>query len=787
MSYTESDTRANFIDPALAQQGWLAQNIRREYSFTDGRKLFGGKRGERCRADYLLLFNNTFIGIIEAKAAGKPPTEGLQQALLYAQKLKLRFIYSTNGKRIYEFDTVTGKGDYIQAFPRPETLYARAVLQQTPLKDALLGAPFYISGDKPPRYYQEIAVQKVMEGIAEGNHRLLLTLATGTGKTVIAFQIVHKLLQCRWSIEGTGRRPRILFLADRNVLADQAMNTFNPYEKDIIKINGDEIRKRNGQVPTNAYIFFAIYQAIADRETNETENADKPETDSEAARSIGGYYKNYPPDFFDAVIIDECHRGSATEEGSWRAILNHFGSAVHIGLTATPKRESNIDTYHYFGKPLYEYSLKEGINDGFLTPYKVKRIRTNLDEYIYTADDTVTAGVLTREVFGLTDFDRNIIIPERTDMIARAILEHIQPMDKSIIFCVDQTHALNMRDAINKHKTINDPEYCVRITSDEGLPGRRLLERFQDNDRDIPVLLTSSQMLTTGVDARNVRNIILCRSIGSMVEFKQIIGRGTRVFEGKDFFTIIDFTGATNLFYDDEWDGPPEEREETGPGRKKTAPYPRPEPPRNDLNDDGENTTTERLEVRLANGRRLKVVDVEIRYIGEDGRPLTAQEFLSQLVNTLPGLFTTEAELRELWSNPEEREKLLRQLEQKGFDGEQLDTLAEMFHARDSDYFDVLAYLAFNKDIITRRQRTLPVKNDQAFFDGYEQEKARRFLQFVLERYEQDGFTELNRDKLPQLIRLNQLGTPKEAAALFGGIELLIEAYYTIQKRIYRQ
>jgi type I restriction enzyme, R subunit len=769
MPYSEADTRANYIDPALSNKGWQPQHIRREYSFTDGRKLFGGKRGERCRVDYLLIHNNTFIGIIEAKAQDKEPTQGLQQAISYAQKLKVRFIYSTNGIRIYQFDVLEGRGNFIDVYPTPDELFAKVILQQNTLKEQLLSTPFFISGDKPPRYYQEIAVQKVMQGIADGNKRLLLTLATGTGKTVIAFQIVHKLLQAKWNMEGADRRPRILFLADRNVLVDQAMNTFNPYEKDIIKINGDEIRRRNGLVPTNAYIFFAIYQAISEKE------------------DIGGYYKNYPADFFDAIIIDECHRGSANEEGSWRAILDHFSNAVHIGLTATPKREANIDTYTYFGKPLYEYSLKEGINDGFLTPYKVKRIRTNLDEYIHTADDRIVRGELSKEVYGITDFDRNIIIPERTDMIARAILDHIRTMDKSIIFCVDQTHALNMRDAINGHKTISDPEYCVRITSDEGIIGRQLLERFQDNDKDIPVILTSSQMLTTGVDARNVRNIILCRTIGSMVEFKQIIGRGTRVFEGKDFFTIIDFTGAANLFYDDEWDGPAEEKEEVNVAETKQS---KEKEYNHEQHQPGAaeepSLPVHRLEVQLSGGRRLKVVDVEVRYIAEDGRPLTVREFLDQLIQLLPGFFESEAQLRTLWSNPDERERLLTELGRRGFDQEQLETLSQMFDATDSDYFDVLAYLAFNKNIITRQERTAQAKNNTAYFDGYNHAKAKQFLQFILDRYEKDGFTELSRDKLPQLIQLNNLGTAKEAANYFGGIEPLVNAYYSLQQLLYK-
>src|SRR5699024_5960210 len=294
-----------------------------------------------------------------------------------------------------------------------------------------------------------------IEHIANNENRILLNLATGTGKTFIALQIVHKLLQGKWNVDGQDRRPRILFLADRNVLADQAINTFNYYEKDLIKINGEEIRKRNGKVPTNAYIFFAIYQAIAERE------------------DWGGYYKEYPEDFFDIIIIDECHRGSANEEGSWRAILNHFSGAVHIGLTATPKRKDNVDTYAYFGEPVYEYSLKDGINDGFLTPYKVKRIRTNIDEYVHTDDDLVVQGVVTKDIYEIKDFEKNIVIPKRTNLIAQSILRHIGKMEKTIVFCANQSHALDIRDGINQFKKVTDPEYCVRVTSDEGTIGRQ--------------------------------------------------------------------------------------------------------------------------------------------------------------------------------------------------------------------------------------------------------------------------------------------------------------------------
>lgn len=637
---SEADTRANFIDPQLANDQWEPVHIVREYYFTDGRKLLGNKRGKRLFVDYLLKFNNTNLAIVEAKKLDDHPTKGLQQAIGYAEKLEIYFVYATNGKRIYEFDRRSGKGDYIDQFPSPSELYERLFGEQKELKKKLHNIPFLLTGNFAPRYYQEIAVNKTMEHIADGDQRLLLTLATGTGKTFIAFQIVHKLLQAKWNIDGEDRRPRILFLADRNVLADQAINTFNPYEKDLIKIDGEEIRKRNGVVPTNAFIFFAIYQAIAERE------------------DIGGYYQEYPQDFFDLIIIDECHRGSANEEGSWRAILDHFKSAVHLGLTATPKRDDNIDTYQYFGKPIYEYSLKEGIQDGFLTPYKVKRITTNIDEYIHTNDSKIIQGEVTKDRYELSDYNKSITIKQRVELEAKTILQQIGKMEKTIVFCANQDHALDLRDAINKYKTIADPDYCVRVTSDEGKNGREYLEAFQDNDKDIPVILTSSKMLTTGVDARNVRNVVLTAPIGSMVEFKQIIGRGTRVFEGKDFFTIIDFVGATNLFYDANWDGEPEDITTEGEGLG-ADPKPQKERELPGVKEEGdEYKRKEKLIVELCNGRQLRVTDIDTRYIDENGKPLTAREFLEKLIGELPAIYKDEAHLREIWSNPDTRTDL---------------------------------------------------------------------------------------------------------------------------------
>lgn len=765
-SLSEADTRANFIDPALASVGWDSSHITREYYFTDGRKLAGNQRGTRCFVDYLLHSENQHLAIIEAKKQSAHPTQGLQQAIDYAKKLSVRFVYSSNGEKIYEFDLETGKGGYVENYPSSDELLARYVGKTNDLGRELRNIPFHFEAGMQPRYYQELAVHAATDVIGSGKDRALLTLATGTGKTFIAFQIVHKLFQARWNRQEPGsRRPRILFLADRNILADQAINTFNPYEKDLIKIDGEEIRNRNGVVPTNAHIFFAIYQAIAERE------------------NIGGYYNEYPADFFDLIIIDECHRGAANNEGSWRAILEHFSSAVHVGLTATPKRTDNIDTYNYFGQPVYEYSLKDGINDGFLTPYRVKRIRTNLDELVLTGDDRIIKGESNQDVYETENFDSKIIVDERTELVAKAILENINPLEKTIIFCTNQNHALTMRDMINKHKTVADPYYCVRVTCDEGKAGRDLLERFQDNDRDIPTILTSSQMLTTGVDARNVRNIVLDRSIGSMVEFKQIIGRGTRVFDGKDYFTIVDFRGATNKFYDEEWDGEPVAPEPGEPPIPPVLPTP-PEPPI--IVDPPIGPEAETLTVKLSDSRELKVVDVEIRYIDETGRPLSAQQFIERLMFKLPGFFSSADELRQTWSDPDKRELLIQQLAQAGFDAEQIATLRRMFEAEACDLFDLLAFLAFEQPMETRRVRAESTRENSAFFDQFEQQPARDFLHFVLNRYEETGVSELARDRIPGLIELSGLGTTRDASRAFGGSAAnLLTAFRQLQYELY--
>ena len=779
MAYTESDTRSKLIDPRIKERDWLESNIVREYYFTDGRKLIGGQRGKRYFVDYLLTYKNTNLAIIEAKAESKDPLDGLQQSINYAQKLRIDFVYSTNGHKIYEHSLKEGRGRWIENYPTPDELFERKYGNPTPKTKEVITCPFHLEGSMKPRFYQQIAVQKTIEAIAEGKDRVLLTLATGTGKTYIAFQIVYRLFQSKWNRDGSDRRPKILFLADRNVLKDQSMNTFNPLEKDCVEINGKVIKKRGGKVPTAGNVFFAIYQSIAE---NKNRNIELSEEESED--DVTAYYKQYPSNFFDLVVIDECHRGSANDESSWRDILNHFSSAVHLGLTATPKRDDNGDTYKYFGDPVYEYSLKDGINDGFLTPYKVKRIQTNIDEYRFDPNDIIT-GELEKQIVALEQFEKEVVIPKRTELIAKTILENMNPMDKTIIFCVNQQHASDMKIAIDKYKTVKDNNYCVRVTSDEGEVGRNFLELFQNNDRDIPTILTSSKMLTTGVDAKNVRNVVLTAPIKSMTEFKQIIGRGTRVFEGKDFFTIIDFVGATNLFYDPAWDG------EDLPANSADEKQPK-EPKAKREKDESEDVATtdndakrsEKVTIEIK-GKKLKVINIETTYVGVDGIPLKTQDYLELLIGVLGKFYNDEDGLRAIWSNPKNRKDLLQKLREMHIDESLLEDLKIIFEAEESDIYDVLAHLSFNLNIKTRAERVLHVE-DSAFVEKFHNEKAKEFIEFILDRYKKDGVKELDEDKLGKLVDLSGLGTVREVAQNFGGIPQMRDEYFELQKEIYR-
>lgn len=786
---TESDTRAKLITPALISSGWSEFEIEREhgftYYFTDGKKLVGNKRGQRYKVDYLLSYKNINLAIVEAKADTIDVLEGLQQAIDYAKKLKVDYAYSTNGIRIYEHSLLEGKGNYIDFFPSPDELFDRKFGKIEPKKQDIITADFLLE-DKLPRFYQQIAVQKTIEAIAKDEKdRVLLTLATGTGKTYIAFQIVYRLFSSRWNKDKTYKRPRVLFLADRNILKAQAMNEFNPLEKELVDITGKDIRKNCGKVRIAGTVFFAIYQSIAERKSGEINEDD----------DLNAYYKQYPSDFFDLVIIDECHRGSANDDSSWRDILDYFQSAVHLGLTATPKRKDNADTYKYFGEPIYEYSLKEGINDGFLTPYKLKRIKTNIDEYKFDPNDIIS-GELDNNIVELEKFEKEVVIPKRTQLLAKTILKNINPYDKTIIFCVNQQHANDMKIAIDKYKKIKDNDYCAIVTSNEGKIGRTFLEKFQNNDKTIPAILTSSKMLTTGVDAKNVRNVVLTAPIKSITEFKQIIGRGTRVFEGKDFFSILDFVGATNLFYDKRWDGVAEDttttqtvnsdeiddilsEEETNQEESQTK-----KEEDEFIKTDEQKIKKDKITIDIRS-KKLKVIDIETSYVGENGIPLRTTQYLEYLIGILGKYYNDEDTLRTIWSNPTNRKDLLKKLQDMNIDESQLEDLKQIFDAPNSDIYDVLAHLSFNLEMKTRTERVLSVKNSE-FLEKYQNEKAKEFLEFILDRYTKDGVKELEDDNLPALITLSNMGVAREVASNFGGIPKLKQEYYELQEELYR-
>ena len=532
----EAETRAEHIDPALKAAGWgivEGSRILREYPITPGRIEGLGRRGKPLTADYVLLYRNRKLAVTEAKAWDKPLTEGVGQAKDYAGKMAVRFAYATNGQGIYGVDMKTGREGELLHYPTPDELWAITFAEANAWRDRFAAIPFEDKGGRlGERYFRDIAIDRVLDAIAADKQRILLTLATGTGKTLIAFQVAWKLFHSRWNLSRVpSRRPRILFLADRNILADQAYNAFSPFPEDaLVRIEPGDIRKK-GRVPKNGSLFFTIFQTFMSG----------PPKDGKPSP----YFGEYPPDFFDFIIIDECHRGGANDESNWRDILNYFAPAVQLGLTATPKRTENVDTYAYFGEPVYIYSLRDGINDGFLTPFKVIQIATTLDEYVYAPDDRLIEGEIeSGKLYTETDFNKIIEIGEREAHRVSVFMDMMNQAEKTLVFCATQDHALAVRDLINQMKTSRDPNYCQRVTANDGELGEQHLRDFQDNEKTVPTVLTTSQKLSTGVDARNIRNIVLMRPINSMVEFKQIIGRGTRLYDGKDYFTIYDFVKA---------------------------------------------------------------------------------------------------------------------------------------------------------------------------------------------------------------------------------------------------
>jgi len=772
----ESETRAELIDPKLLACGWGVvpdSKVLRERDvcrITDGRIQVGGGRAKPLIADYILVYKGVKLAVIEAKSDELEVSEGVAQAKLYAQKLQLETTYSTNGKEIYSICLKSGREELVENFLTPVELWEKTYSDQNEWRDRFSSVPYESkSGTWQPRYYQEIAVKNTLEAVAKNQNRILLTLATGTGKTAIAFQIAWKLFHTRWNLKRDGqRRPRILFLADRNILADQAFNSFSAFPEDaLVRIKPKEIKKSK-KVPTNGSIFFTIFQSFM-RGTDESGESEP-------------YFGAYPPDYFDFIIIDECHRGGANDEGNWRAILEYFSPAVQLGLTATPKRKDNVDTYAYFGEPVYVYSLKEGINDGFLTPFKVKRIKTTLDDYIFTSDDNIIEGEIEEgKLYKEEDFNKIIEIKAREEKRVRIFMNEANENEKTIIFCATQEHAALIRDIVNQNKKQSkDANYCVRVTANDGEIGEQFLREIQDNEKLIPTVLSTSQKLSTGVDARNIRNIVLLRPVKQMIEFKQIVGRGTRLFDGKEFFTIYDFVDAYQRFLDPEWDGEPIEAEPIEPKKPKEEKEPtEPKEPKE------AREKKQKVKVKLKNGKELEIEHMmSTSFWSADGKPISADEFLQNLFGELPKFFTSEEELRTLWSHPLTRKTLLEKLDEAGFGKEELNTLKKLVNAEQSDLFDVLEYV-FNGDVkpISREAR---VNDAKTTILALLNEKQKEFIEFVLSQYIETGVEELSQEKLPILLT-NKYQSLEDAKEILGDVAGISSLFIEFHKYLYMQ
>ncbi len=785
----EADTCREYVLPLLQAAGWTTQpySITEQRTFTDGRILPYGttvKRGQPKRADYLLRYRRDFaIAVVEAKANYKSASDGIQQAKEYAEILGLKFAYATNGKDIIEFDYTTGLETNLTAFPTPEVLWARYCRNEglTAEQVAKLLTPLNYQGGKQPRYYQEIAINRTVQALISGQNRVLLTMATGTGKTTTAFQICWKLWFCQWNLEGKPRHPKILYLADRNILVDDPMNRdFAPFGDAIYKI-------QNGQIVQSRDIYFAIYQAIAEDER-------RP-----------GLYREFPPDFFDLIIVDECHRGSAREDSTWRSILSYFQPAAQLGMTATPLRDESRDTYEYFGNPLYTYSLRQGIDDGFLAPYRVHRVVTSAD----AAGWRPTPGELDRygreipdEEYQTRDFERVVALRSRTETIAKHLTEFLKKTNrfaKTIVFCVDQEHAQEMRQALNNLNADlvrRYPNYVCRVTSDEKGVGRRHLDEFKDVETLCPVILTTSQLLTTGVDAPTTKNIAIVRIVNSQAEFKQIIGRGTRVRDdyGKLFFNILDYTGsATRQFADPDFDGDPtfldtiaidDEGQETE--TEVIQPEVEPEPDAIDVPNPGPviNPPPDPDEPRkfYVDGGVVTVVHELVYELDASGNQLRCVTYEDYSGDQVRRIYRDVDAVRQTWQDASQREWLITQLEERGID---LPALAATLKQPDADPFDLLCHVAFNAPLLTRRERAERLRRNRPdFFEQYGPE-AQAILSELLDKYTEHGLTEL---KIPDALKIPPIsnrGNVGEIIQLFHGAEQLRAAFEQLQANLY--
>lgn len=780
---TERDICTKFINPAIQKSGWdMRRQVREEVSFTDGRIIVQGKlytRGRSKRADYILYYKpNLPIAIIEAKDNKKPVGSGMQQALEYSEILQIPFVFTSNGDSFVFHDKTNKTGDLEQEislddFPSPETLWQKYLAHnnlETPKAKEIVEKEYFVDDSgMSPRYYQQNAVNRTLEAIAKDQNKILLVMATGTGKTYTAFNII-------WRLWKTGVKKRILFLADRNALLNQTRTgDFSPFGNDIMHII------KNRKIDKSYQIYFALYQGLTSND--EEKNA----------------YKEFSRDFFDLVVVDECHRGSASEASAWREVLEYFSSATQIGMTATPKETKDISNMDYYGEPVYTYSLKQGIDDGFLAPYKVVRITTSIDD-----GWRPTAGLLDKygneikdRIYNLKDYDRTLAIDERTELVAKKITEYLKATDrlaKTIVFCTDIDHANRMRQALineNADLVAKHWNYCVKITGDDEV-GKQELENFTDVEEKFPVIATTSKMLTTGIDTKMVKLIVLESNINSVTEFKQIIGRGTRIreAEGKVYFTIMDFRKATNIFARPDFDGDPVQIYEPGPGEPvvppdtiapvgiEGEPQPKDPPPYTppDITIDGED---EEIIKYYVNNIPVTIANERVQYYGKDGKLIT-ESLKDYSKKNIEKEFTSLDDFIQRWSESEKKEELIKELAEHGV---LLEALREDV-GLDLDDFDLICHIAFDQPPLTRKERANNVRKRNYF--GKYSETAQKVLNSLLDKYEQEGIMSIEQGSVLKVKPLNEMGSPVELVRAFGRQKDFEQAVKELGNEIYQ-
>ena len=773
---SEEDIKLRYITPAITGKGWALNEISMEAKITDGKINLKGNllvREKPKKADYMLFFNRaTPIAIVEAKDANHSVSYGMQQAKEYARMMDIPFAYSSNGFGFQEYDFLTGKERTIpmEEFPTKEELYARFLSESndgkgiSPDELKTINQPYYTGQDTyPPRYYQRNAVNRTVQAIAKGQKRLLLVMATGTGKTYTAFQIVYRLLKAE-------KVKKVLYLADRNILVDQSIEQdFKPLTNTIHKVNYQQDKEN----PDTAHeVYFSLYQQLIGQE------------------GAQNYKELFKPEFFDLVIVDECHRGSAKDDSNWREILEYFTDAIQIGMTATPKETRYQSNITYFGEPVYKYSLREGIDDGFLAPFKVINIKTNIgDEWRpFKGQKDIYGNLIEDRIYNNSDYDYNIIIEDRIREVAHEITQYLKQtgrMSKTIVFCADEDHAERMRAALvneNADMCKKNPDYVVRITGSDEY-GKGKLDYFISVSSEYPVIATTSKLLSTGVDCKMVKLIVLDQNINSMTEFKQIVGRGTRIREdeGKLFFHIMDFRGVTRLFADPDWDGPIEV-DPNYPPKPDTGPEPKPYPkPDDDGGDGGIGNVGEPKPFVDRNGCRVEIISKTVSVYDVHGKLLHTESITDYTRKNILGTYASLDDFVLRWNEAERKTEIPDLMREAGID---LQALKQDQGMADVDDFDFICHLAYGKKPLTRRERAENVKK-RDIFHKYGP-KAQKVLEALLDKYMNEGISQLENRRVLTLDPFRQMGSPASIAKLFGGNQEYFAAVRELEDEIYR-